>query len=37
VVLEVHGGETDMGIHCTFQLSSGDRPPDSAGGDADLT
>jgi hypothetical protein len=26
-----------MGIHCTFQLSSGDRPPDSAGGDADLT
>ncbi|KAJ6874641.1 hypothetical protein NC652_034362 [Populus alba x Populus x berolinensis] len=31
VVLGVHGGETDMGIYCTFQLSGGDRPSDSAG------
>ena len=36
-VLGVHGGETDMGIYCTFQLSIGDRPSDSAGGDAGLT
>ncbi|KAJ6672950.1 hypothetical protein OIU85_014203 [Salix viminalis] len=27
----------DVGIHCTFNLSCGDRPSDSAGGDADLT
>jgi len=36
-VLGAHGGETYMGIYCTFQLSGGDRPSDSAGGDADLT
>jgi len=36
-VLGVHGGETDMEIYCTFQLSSGYRPSDSAGCDADLT
>jgi len=37
-MLEVHGGrQTDMVMYCTFQLSSGDRPSDSAGSDADLT
>jgi hypothetical protein len=29
-VLGVHGGETDMGIYCTFQLSGGDRTSDPA-------
>jgi len=29
-VLGVHGGVTDMGIYCTFQLSGGDRTSDPA-------